>query len=100
MPSKRDHWTVQAPDGHDVPLRRVALINSATGQPQVTRENARLMVAVTARIEGRDLGSTVQDVKAALAKMQVPAGVEIEYGGLYRQQQKSSHDLRSSSPAP
>ncbi len=85
--------TVQAPDGHDVPLRRVALINSATGQPQVTRENARLMVAVTARIEGRDLGSTVQDVKAALAKMQVPAGVEIEYGGLYRQQQKSSHDL-------
>lgn len=85
--------TVQTPDGHYLPLDRVAAIGIATGQPQVTRENARPMVAVTARIEGRDLGSTVDDVKAALNHLQMPAGVEIEYGGLYQQQQKSSHDL-------
>ncbi len=51
------------------------------------------MVAVTARIAGRALGTTVADVQAALAKMQMPTGVTLEYGGLYQQQQKSSHDL-------
>lgn len=84
---------LQAPDGHALPLSRVARVSIAVGQPEITRENARTMVAVTARIEGRDLGSTVQDVKTALAKLQLPAGVQLEYGGLYKEQQKSSHDL-------
>ena len=84
---------LQAPDGHYLPLQRVAQINIAVGQPQITRENARQMVAVTARIEGRDLGSTVQDVKSALAELQLPAGVHLEYGVLYKEQQKSAHDL-------
>ena len=82
-----------APDGHTLPLGRIARIGVATGQPQITRENARQMIAVTGRIEGRDLGSTVQDVQAAIDRLKLPAGVQIEYGGLYRQQQKSSHDL-------
>lgn len=85
--------TLMAPDGHAVPLGRVAQVQVATGQPQVTRENARPMVAVTARIEGRDLGSTVADVQKAIGKMKLPAGVTLEYGGLYEQQQKSSRDL-------
>ena len=49
--------TVQAPDGHYLPLQRVARVDITTGQPQITRENGRLMVAVTARIAGRSLGS-------------------------------------------
>ena len=85
--------TLTAPDGHTLPLNRIARISIATGQPQITRENARQMVAVTARIEGRALGSTVQDVQNAIAKLQLPASVQLEYGGLYQQQQKSSHDL-------
>ena len=84
---------LQAPDGHTLPLSRIAQIKIAVGQPQITRENARPMVAVTARIEGRSLGSTVADVKTALAKLQLPSGVQLEYGGLYKEQQKSSHDL-------
>ncbi|MGF6936752.1 CzcA family heavy metal efflux pump [Paraburkholderia sp. UCT70] len=84
---------LQAPDGHYLPLKRVAQIKIAVGQPQITRENSRQMVAVTARIVGRDLGSTVQDVKTALGKLQLPGGVQLKYGGLYKEQQKSSHDL-------
>jgi multidrug efflux pump subunit AcrB len=46
------------------------------------------MIAVTARISGRDLGSTVADVKTALAQPgAVPAGVTYQLGGLYQQQQ-------------
>jgi len=85
--------TLLAPDGHFVPVGRVAQVRIATGQPQITRENARPMVAVTARIEGRDLGSTVADVQQAIGKMKLPASVKLEYGGLYQQQQQSSRDL-------
>jgi len=46
------------------------------------------MVAVTARISGRDMGSTVTDVKAALSQPgAVPNGVTYQLGGLYQQQQ-------------
>ena len=52
------------------------------------------MVAVTARIEGRDLGSTIADVKAALASSGLASkGVTWKLGGLYRQQQIAFHGL-------
>ncbi|MDE2221075.1 MAG: efflux RND transporter permease subunit, partial [Gammaproteobacteria bacterium] len=77
-----------APDGHLVPLGRVAQLQLVTGQPQITRENLKPMTAVTARIEGRDLGSTIADVKAVLAKSTLfSQGTYYELGGLYAQQQ-------------
>jgi len=79
---------LQAPDGHRFPLKRVATLVTQSGQPQVTRENLKRMVAVTARISGRDLGSTIADVKRVLAQPGLlPADLYLELGGLYRQQQ-------------
>jgi CzcA family heavy metal efflux pump len=79
---------LRAPDGHLVPLKRVATLVAVSGQPEINRENLKRMVAVTARISGRDLGSTIADVKAALAQPGwFPQGVYFELGGLYRQQQ-------------
>ncbi|HEV7994533.1 MAG TPA: efflux RND transporter permease subunit [Gemmatimonadaceae bacterium] len=79
---------LRAPDGHLFPLRRVATLDAVAGQPEITRENLTQMVAVTARISGRDLGSTVADVKTALAQPGViPAGVTYQLGGVYQQQQ-------------
>ena len=52
------------------------------------RDDLKRMIAVTARISGRDLGSTVSDVKRALAKSGViPNNVLYTFGGLYEQQQ-------------
>jgi CzcA family heavy metal efflux pump len=83
-----DRIWLQAPDGHRFPLKRVARLGTDAGQPQIVRENLKRMVAVTARISGRDLGSTVADVKRLLAQPDLlPAGVYAELGGLYRQQQ-------------
>ena len=80
--------TVRAPDGHLFPLGRIAAIETVTGQPEIGKEDLKRMIAVTARIEGRDLGSVMADVKRALgAAGVVPAGVRVEYGGLYAQQQ-------------
>ena len=78
-------------DGALVPLNRVATVERVSGQAQITRENMQRMVAVTARIEGRDIGSTVADVVAMLHAdaMLVPAPLRWELGGLYREQQES-----------
>jgi multidrug efflux pump subunit AcrB len=79
---------LRAPDGHVFPLKRVAAITPVIGQPQITRDNLRRMVAVTGRIAGRDMGSTIAAVKQALAKPGLlPPGMSYTLGGLYAQQQ-------------
>ncbi len=84
---------LRAPDGHYLPLKRIAEISIAEGQAQELRENLKPMVAVTGRIEGRDLGSTMRDVQQTLNSLSLPNGVYIEYGGLYKEQQQSFRDL-------
>ncbi|MEQ9451609.1 MAG: efflux RND transporter permease subunit [Pseudomonadales bacterium] len=77
-----------APDGHRFPLSRIATVKTSQGQPQISRDNLKNIVAVTARIAGRDMGSTVQEIEARIAAAgTLPAGVSYEMGGLYQQQQ-------------
>lgn len=79
---------LRAPDGHLFPLERVATLSRVGGQPQIESENLKRMVAVTGRISGRDLGSTIADVKQALAQPGlVGSGAYTTLGGLYQQQQ-------------
>jgi CzcA family heavy metal efflux pump len=93
-PSARDKtnamdkiW-LRAPDGHRLPLKRIAHVSVETGQPQIARDNLKRVVAVTARISGRDMGSTLRDVQQALAQPQLlPGDMYYQLGGLYKQQQ-------------
>jgi multidrug efflux pump subunit AcrB len=80
-------------DGAAIALGRIARFHEDVGEPQITRENLKTMVAVTARIDGRDLGSAMRDVRAAVATHELPAGVYVEYGGTYREQQASFRSL-------
>jgi multidrug efflux pump subunit AcrB len=83
-----DNLLLRAPDGHLFPLKRVATLIAVSGEPEIMRDDLKRMVAVTARISGRDLGSTVSDVKRTLAKSGViPNNVLYTFGGLYEQQQ-------------
>ncbi len=85
---------LRAPDGHLFPLRRVARLRVITGQSQIMREDLKRMVAVTGRISGRDLGSTMDQVKKALSRPGLlPKQVYYQLGGLYRQQQVAFRDL-------
>ncbi|MDB5035721.1 MAG: Cation/multidrug efflux pump [Chlorobi bacterium] len=80
--------------GIAIPLTSIATIARTPGQPELHREGLRRMVAVTARITGRDLGSTIADIKSRLAaSLVVPPGMSIEYGGLYQTQQESFKGL-------
>ena len=79
---------IRAPDGHLFPLKRVTDRITVSGQPEISRDNLKRMVAVTARIDGRDLGSAIADVQRALGEANLlPSGVYYELGGLYQQQQ-------------
>ncbi|NOY90564.1 MAG: efflux RND transporter permease subunit [Deltaproteobacteria bacterium] len=81
---------IRAPDGHLVRLGRVARVTRISGEPQIARDDLRRMVAVTGRIEGRDMGSVVADVRGVLSRPDV-IGPRSSYrlGGLYAQQQKA-----------
>src|SRR5581483_10899400 len=86
--SALDRMLLRAPDGHLVALSRVASIQRVVGQPQIVRDNLKRMVPVTARIEGRDIGSTVQDVKTVLERRGlIPKQLYYQLGGLYKEQQ-------------
>ena len=79
---------IRAPDGHFFPLRRVATVTTVVGQPQIDRDDLKRMIAVTGRISGRDLGSTIHDIQAALSRPGVvPAGAYATLGGTYAEQQ-------------
>ncbi len=81
--------------GAIVPLGRVADIRIRTGQPQISRENFKPMVAVTARVEGRDMGSAVRAVDGLLKAHPelLPAGSYYRLGGLYAEQQQAFFGL-------
>jgi multidrug efflux pump subunit AcrB len=86
-------FRLHAPDGHDLPLSRIARVAIEPGQRQITRENLQPFVDVTGRLEGRDLGSAMQEIRGVVAGLALPPGVRVEYGGLYAQQQASFADL-------
>jgi len=83
-----ENLLLRAPDGHLFPLKRVATLIPVSGEPEIMRDDLKRMVAVTGRISGRDLGSTVSDVKRALTRSGVvPNNLLYRFGGLYEQQQ-------------
>ncbi len=85
---------IRAADGHLLPLSRVATLREVQGQPEITRDNLKRMVAVIGLISGRSLGSTIVDVKKVLAQPGLlPKGMFVQLGGLYQQQQQAFRGL-------
>jgi len=76
-----------------VPLAAVTKLNYIGERNEIARERQRAVVHVTGRLEGVDLGSAVDAIKADLAKMPLPAGISLEYGGLYAEQQQAFKQL-------
>jgi len=85
---------IHSPNGDYISLGSVADLQIQEGQPELTRENLKQMIAVTARIRGRDMGSTLREIQSKIKqKISLPQNVFIKYGGLYKEQQKSFKGL-------
>jgi CzcA family heavy metal efflux pump len=84
------HQLITSPTGQTVTLSAIANEQLEPDQTEIHRENLRNLDAVKAHLEGRDLGSAMQEIKARLPKeVTLPPGTEVEYGGLYQIQQES-----------
>jgi cobalt-zinc-cadmium resistance protein CzcA len=82
------------PNGLLKPINTVADIKLQAGVAQIERENQKMIGVVTARLDNRDLGSTLKDIQAQIKqKISLPAGFHIEYGGSYAQQQQAFSEL-------
>lgn len=82
------------PNGSSIPINQVATIEMGKGVAEINRENQKSMGVITARLNNRDLGSTLKDIQSQLTKnLSLPAGYTIEYGGAYQEQQKAFKEL-------
>jgi cobalt-zinc-cadmium resistance protein CzcA len=67
-----------------VPLRQLATFTFSEGPNQVSREDGRRRVVVTANVRGRDIGSLVAEAQARIAaEVKLPAGYEVRWGGQF-----------------
>jgi CzcA family heavy metal efflux pump len=82
------------PDGSTKPLSFFCDISIIEGENELSRENLKSCVVLTARLDNRDLGSAIAEIKKQLnAQLPMPKGYSITYGGSYSQQQKSFKEL-------
>jgi multidrug efflux pump subunit AcrB len=79
--------------GRTATLGALATMTEIPGQTEIRRENLQRDVAVTARLEGTDLGSAIAAVQKAVSGLPLPSRIRVEYGGTYQEQQRSFHDL-------
>jgi cobalt-zinc-cadmium resistance protein CzcA len=81
-------------DGSYVPLSEVAELILAPAPNQVSRENGKRRVVVTANVRDRDLGSFVDEAKIKIASdVKLPAGYWLDYGGTFEQLESASQRL-------
>ncbi len=82
------------PDGTTRPLSFFCTLIPESGDVIESREDLKPVIILTARLENRDLGSAVDDLKSEFAKkINLPSGYSIEFGGAYSQQQQSFKEL-------
>jgi len=79
--------------GRTATLGALANLAELPGQTEVKRENLQREVSVTARLEGVSLSTGIARVKKAVADLHLPSSIRVEYGGTYKEQQNSFHDL-------
>ena len=82
------------PDGTTRPLSSFCTVSVVPGEIEQKREDLKSNITLTARLENRDLGSTVAELQHTLnTRLSLPSGYSISYGGAYAEQQQSFREL-------
>ncbi|HXH25301.1 MAG TPA: CusA/CzcA family heavy metal efflux RND transporter [Vicinamibacterales bacterium] len=80
--------------GRMIPLSQLADIILEEGPAQISRENIHRKISIEANVRGRDLGSFIADVQQAVAaRVTLPEGYYVEYGGQFENLQRASRRL-------
>lgn len=82
------------PTGQRVPLSQLATVTVERGPNTISRENVQRKIVVQANVAGRDLGSTVDDIRSAMGeRVALPSGYFVEYGGQFEAQREATRVL-------
>lgn len=92
-PTRLPQTLIRTGDGKLIPLASVAHMDRSNGQAELLRENLRSVAVISGRLEGRDLGSAVNEIRGELTKLKLPVGYNYEIGGQYESQQQSFREL-------
>ena len=85
---------VPSPGRVRVPLSELATIEEVVGPRQITRENNQRFLTIQCNVVGRDIGSFVEEVQAAIdAQVRLPTGYLVTWGGQFRLQQEANKRL-------
>jgi cobalt-zinc-cadmium resistance protein CzcA len=85
--------------GNFIPLGEVATFSIAPGPNQVSRENGKRRVVISANVRGRDIGSFVAEAEQRLREVKIPAGYWTTWGGQFEQLQSATQRLQIVVPA-
>lgn len=78
-----------------IALSQVASLDLVLGPNQISRENGKRLVIVSANVRGRDIGSFVEEAESAIStQVKVPAGYWTTWGGQFEQLKEASERLR------
>jgi len=87
-------WQVFLPNGKLNPITSLAKVTINPGDAEIQRQDLQSMGVVTARLENSDLGSVIKDIRSEVsAKIHLPQGYHIVYGGSFAEQQQSFQEL-------
>ncbi|WP_394223259.1 efflux RND transporter permease subunit [Alteromonas gracilis] len=85
---------LQSPTGAWVRIGDVASVSFESGPPQVRRDDVQRRVVIQANVQGRDMGSVVDDIQTKIASdVQLPAGYSVSIGGQFESQQRAQQRL-------
>jgi CzcA family heavy metal efflux pump len=91
--SKLGATMVRGADGVLTPAATLATVTRENGQEALLRENLRQMALITARLEQRDLGSAVGEIRDALSHIKLPVGYSFDVGGQFASQRQAFREL-------
>jgi multidrug efflux pump subunit AcrB len=92
-PARLATTQVRGTDGSLVPVASLGQRLVSPGQFVMVRENLRQMALLTARLEGRDLGSAAAEIQSRLRSLRLPPGYSAEVGGQAESQRQSFHEM-------
>jgi len=85
---------IDTPTGTRVPIGQVAEVKVDQGPNTINRENVQRRIIIQANVANRDLGSVIEDVRAAIGqKVRLPQGYFVQYGGQFESQEKASRQI-------
>ena len=86
--------TVSAPNGARIPLKQISDIRVVEGPSSINREEGQRRIVIEANVEGRDIGSFVEEGQQLISqRVKLPTGYYITWGGQFENQQRAMKRL-------